>query len=100
MIKYPKMFRISEHVVNFMTKAMKGWREELLVWGKRSSKGKSQRGIFQEDSLRLYFFLQQTMQLNPIQNNYKRGYKFQEYVKQPMYRDYIKIFVKRSKNLI
>ena len=46
-----KMYKIPNHVVQFIEKTMETWKVELTAGGKTLAEVKIQRGIFQGDAL-------------------------------------------------
>ena len=85
------MYKISDDIINFITNSLENWREELTVKRQTLNEIKTQRGIFQGDSLLLLLFVSEMMSLNTS------GYKFtksQEKVNHLMYMDIIKVFAK------
>ena len=97
MIEYQKVDRISEKVTNFISKAMKNWKVELIAGRKNLS-----RGIFQGVSLSPLLIVIAMMPFNFIFRKYTGGYKFtksQEKINHPMYMDDIKVFVKNEKEM-
>ena len=97
-----KMYKISDKVINFITKAMKNWKIELTAGGQSLAEVNIQRGIFQGDSLSPLLFVIAMMPLNYILRKCTGGYKFtnsQEKINHLMYMDDIKIFAKNEKEL-
>ena len=45
------MYKISDKIISFITKAMENWRAELRVRGQIPAVLKIQRGIFEENAL-------------------------------------------------
>ena len=101
-IKYFKMYKISDEVINFIEKTMKTWRVELTTGGRNLAETKIQRGIFQGDGLSPLLFIMAMMPLNHILRKCTAGYKLsrsQEKFNHLMYKDDIKLFAKYEKEL-
>ena len=91
-----KMYKISNKVIRFITKAMKNWKVKLTTRGKTLTRMQIQIGIFQRDTLLPLLFIIAMMPLK-----YTGGYTFiklQEKFNHLLYLDYIKLFVKEEKN--
>ena len=65
-INCPKMYKISDEVINFTEKTLKTWRVELTAGGRSLAEAKIQRGIFQGDALSPLQFVIAMMPLNHI----------------------------------
>ena len=95
-----KICKISHEVINFMDKTMKTWRVELIAGGKGLAETKTQRDIFQGDTLSPLLLLIAMMPLNHILRKCTAGYKLSrslEKVNHLMYMDDIKLFAKNEK---
>ena len=46
-INRPKIYKISDEVINFIEKTMKTWRVKLTAGGRSLAEAKIRRGIFQ-----------------------------------------------------
>ena len=101
-INSPKMYKVSDEVINFIDKTMKTWRVVLAVGGRRLAEAKIQRGIFQGDALSPLLFIIAMKPLNHIFRKCTTGYKLirsQGKVNHLMYMDDIKLFAKNEKEL-
>ena len=97
-----KMYKISDKTKNFITDAMKNWKELLTAEGKTLAELKIQRDILHRDTLLPLLFVIATMPLNSILWKYTIGYKFtksQEKFIHLMYMDDNKVFAKIEKEL-
>ena len=65
-INCPKMYKISDEVINFIEKTMKTWRMKLTVGGRRFAEAKIQRGIFQGEAQSPLLSIIAMMPLNNI----------------------------------
>ena len=95
--EYLKMYKISNKVINLITKAMENWKVEL------TAEVKIQKGIFQGDSLLPLSFIIEMIPLNYVLRKCRGGdYKFtksQEKINHLIYTDDSKIFAKNEKEL-
>ena len=101
-MKYFKMFKISDKVIKFVEKAVETWRVELTTGRRSWAEVNIQRYIFQEDSLSPLSLIIAMMLLNHILRKFTAGYELgisQEKIKYLMYMDYIKLFAKNEKDL-
>ena len=73
-----KKYKISDGVINFIEKTMKIWSVELTAGGKTLAETKTQRGIFQGDSLSPLLFVIAMMPLNQILRKCTARYKLNE----------------------
>ena len=99
-INCPKMYKISDEVINFIDKTMKTWRVELTAWGKSLAEGKIQRGIFLGDAQSSLLFVIAMMPLNHIIRKFTAEYKLsrsQEKINHQMYMEDIKLLAKKWK---
>ena len=90
-----KMYKISDKIINFITKGM-----ESTVSGQTLAMVKIQRGIFQGDLLSLLLFIIAKKPLNYILKKWTWGHKFTkslENINHFMYVDDIKVFSKSEK---
>ena len=69
------MYKISNEVLNFIEKAMKIWRVELIAGGKSLAEAKIQRGMFPGDALSPLLFIIDVMPLNHMLRKCTAGYK-------------------------
>ena len=95
-----KMYKISDEAINFIGKAMKTWRVELIAGGRSLVEAKIQRGIFQGDALSPLLFVITMMLLNHKLRKFTAGYKLSrlpEKTNHLMYMDDIKLFAKNEK---
>ena len=96
------MYKISHEVINFIKHTMKTWRVELTAGGRSIAETKTQRGIFQGDTLSPLLFIIAMMPLNHILRKCPAGYKLsrsQEKINHLMYMDDIKLFAKNEREL-
>ena len=99
-INCPKMYKISDEVINIFEKTRKTCRVELTAGGRTLAEAKIQRGIFQGDALSPLLFVIYTMQLNHILRKCTAGFKLsrsQGMVNHLMYMNDIKLFAKNEK---
>ena len=61
-----KIYKTSHETINFIEKAIKNWRVELIAGGKILAETKIQRGIFQGDALSPQLFIIAMMPLNQM----------------------------------
>ena len=96
-----KMYKISNEVIKFIKNTMENWRVELTARGKRLTKMKIQRGIFQRDALSPLLFVI-AMPINHILRKCTGEYKLTKYPKQInniKYMDDIKLLAKNKKSI-
>ena len=83
------MYKKTDKVINFITKAKKNWKVQLTVEGKTFSKLKIQKGIFQGDVLSPLLFV---IAMMPLNHNMKGTT-----INHLMFMDDIKQFSKKKK---
>ena len=95
------MYKISDEVMNFISKTMKTWGVELTAGGKRITKAKIQKVSFQEDAQSPLLFMIVMIPLNHILRKCNAGYKLSkshEKINHQIYMDDNKLFTKNKKN--
>ena len=99
-IEYLKMYKISDKIINFITKVMESWRVKLIVRTQTLEEVKIQRGLFLGDLLLqlLFVICNDATQLH---TQYTGDYKFfesQEKINHLMYMATSRNLQKMKKN--
>ena len=77
-LQHPKTFKIVDNIRDVIGKSMKNWKVELTSGGETLGEVKTNKGIFQRDSLSPILFIITLLPLSILLRDMKAGYMLGE----------------------